>query len=91
MAPEAKKIKVILTKTIRRSERESSSADAKLVAKVLQPGTVLELAPVDGNELIFSNKAVLYSADAEKEVKASLKQKEEEKAAAEKATKKGKE
>jgi hypothetical protein len=91
MVTEPKKIKIILTKTIRRAERESSATDAKFVAKILPPGTVLELAPVDANELIFSNKAALYSAEAEKEVKASIKAKEEAKAAASKPAKKERE
>lgn len=69
MAPEPKKIKIVTTKSIRRAERESNDPNAKLVAKVIKPGTVLELAPVDANELIFSNKAELYSPEAEKEAK----------------------
>lgn len=68
MAKEQKKVKVILTKPVRRAELVSTDSD-KVTVKILPKGTVIETNNVDANELIFSNKAVEYSAEAEKEIK----------------------
>lgn len=90
MAKEPKKVKVILTKAVRRAEHVSQDSD-RVVAKIVPAGTVFETNPVDANELIFSNKAFEYSPEVEKAVKAEIKAKEEAKAAAERTVKAAKE
>jgi hypothetical protein len=68
MAKEAKKIKIILRKSVRRQE----ISDDKVTMKVLPPGTVLELAVLDANELLFSNKAVEHTPENVKAVKEEI-------------------
>jgi hypothetical protein len=83
MAKEAKKIKIILRKSIRRQE----ISDDKTTMKILPPGTVLELTLQDANELLFSNKALEHTPENVKAVKEEI----EKTSAAAKPAKKEKE
>lgn len=83
MAKEAKKVKIILRKSIRRQEIQGD----EVTMKVLPPGTILELAVLDANELLLSNKAVEHTTENAKVVKEEIEAKEKAAAATAKKAK----